>query len=184
MKKLFYPLIMAVIFTACQKQPTATIKVSSANPTAGQPVTFTSVSENADHVKWTFPTGQTSTSKQVNYTFMAGGIEIVKLEAFSKNSKKKDEAQITVAINPGYGNVIFWQDGIPSYGITDVTINGVTKSITVDKTSIPDCGDSGCATFYLQEGDHYFSAQEQSGSSVWSGYITITTNGCLKMELN
>ena len=83
------------------------------------------------------------------------------------------------------GKVIFWQSTTGTqYLVTTVTLNGATGSITVNKSSTPSCGDSGCANFTLQPGTYTYSATEASpGTATWSGSVTITEDGCLAFQL-
>jgi hypothetical protein len=46
-----------------------------------------------------------------------------------------------------YGNVTFWQEIGSGYGITVVSLNGITSNITSEKSNTPECGASGCAVF-------------------------------------
>ncbi|MCB9234210.1 MAG: hypothetical protein H6581_21315 [Bacteroidia bacterium] len=83
------------------------------------------------------------------------------------------------------GKVTFWQSGNPSYNVTDVTIGGITRSISLDYAGgIHSCDVSGCANFALSPGTYNYTANEQGflGTS-WSGYVTVTKNGCLLVQL-
>jgi hypothetical protein len=60
-----------------------------------------------------------------------------------------------------YGNVTFWQETGSGYGITVVSVNGVTSNITSEKASTPECGD---------------------GTDTWAGEVTIT-EGCSTLKL-
>ncbi len=176
---------IALTLTSCQKQPTASIQTSSTTVTEGQSVTFKSISTNAKTVKWTFPDGQTSTANEISYTFNNAGSKTVKLEAFSKNGKKSDEATIIITVNTANGDVTFWQSGTPPYNYTDVTINGVTKTITLDYPSgTPACNSTGCASFNLPVGTYNYSAAEQGGGTTWSGTVNVTSGGCLTVKLS
>lgn len=101
MKKVLILLtaIVAITLTSCRKQPTATITTDKTTVEVGGAVKFTSTSVDADHVKWTFPDGQTNDSKEVNYTFTSSGSKTVKLVAYSKKDKKSDEATVTITVD-------------------------------------------------------------------------------------
>ena len=80
-----------------------------------------------------------------------------------------------------YGNVTFWQKTGSGYGITVVSLNGVSSNITSEKSSAPDCGSSGCAVFsQLKTGTYDYAASD--GTSNWSGSITVV-EGCKTVEL-
>lgn len=80
---------------SCNKPPVADFSMDRAEYSAGEVVKLTNKSTDAETYKWTLPDGQTSTSKNVNYTInaltMTGGYS-VKLEVKSKNGKKTDTA--------------------------------------------------------------------------------------------
>ena len=80
-----------------------------------------------------------------------------------------------------YGNITFWQKTGSGYGVTVVSINGVTSNITSEKSSAPECGASGCAVFnQLETGTYDYTASD--GTDNWSGQVTIV-EGCKTMEL-
>jgi hypothetical protein len=80
-----------------------------------------------------------------------------------------------------YGNVVFWQLTGSGYGLTVVSLNGVTSNITSEYSSAPECGASGCAVFNsLEVGSYNYSASD--GTSNWSGSIEVT-EGCKTMKL-
>lgn len=97
---MFVSIIISTM--GCKKQPTATITTDKTTVEAGGSVKFTSTSINADNVKWTFPSTfnpSTSTLTELNVTFNNAGTHIIKLEAFSKKDKKKDEATVTITVD-------------------------------------------------------------------------------------
>lgn len=183
--KIVAILLLSIVFISCQKEPTAKISASKTTITEGEKITFTSTSDNSDHVKWTFPDGQTSTAKSVDFTFNNSGSKNVLLEAFSKNDKKNDDASLTITVNPALGAVSFWQSGIPAYSATDVTIGSIIKTITLDNPSgVSGCSETGCANFSLAKGTYSYFAAEQGGGATWSGTVTIAGNDCHTIKLN
>tara|TARA_B100000780_G_C20845063_1_gene335806 strand:- start:45 stop:365 length:321 start_codon:yes stop_codon:yes gene_type:complete len=80
-----------------------------------------------------------------------------------------------------YGDVTFWQKTGSGYGITVVSLEGVTSNITSEYGSTPDCGSSGCAVFNnIETGTYNYGASD--GTDSWSGSVRITER-CLTMEL-
>lgn len=80
-----------------------------------------------------------------------------------------------------YGNVTFWQKTGSGYGITVVSLNGVTSNITSEKSAAPECGASGCAVFnQLETGTYDYTASD--GTDSWSGKVTVI-EGCKTVEL-
>lgn len=87
------------------------------------------------------------------------------------------------------GTATFWTLDTEGVGYVTVTISGVSKDITVDKTSTPACDASGCASFSLSEGTHSYSAVETTTGTnglldTWSGSVTITSEGCNTIRLD
>lgn len=83
---------------------------------------------------------------------------------------------------PANGDLMIWVASDLGCGTIDVTVNGVTKTITSYYSgTAPDCNASGCATFSLAPGDYNVTAS-CTGLN-WSFSKTVTSNGCTKTEL-
>lgn len=177
--------LAAITLSACQKQPSAEFTTDKAEYTAGETVKLTNTSVDGKTYKWTLPDGQTSNAANVDYTLNENQSDATlsfKLEALSKNGKKTDEASKSVTVKAAKGKVTFWQRTGSGFGITVVSINGVSSNITSEYSSTPSCGDAGCAVFSdLKIGAYAFTASD--GTSSWNGNVTITKDGCLTMEL-
>lgn len=100
MKKVNFILLIALIaiLTSCQKEPTAIINSSATSCYVGESIKFTSISTDADHVKWTSSDGQTYTTNSIDLTFNSAGTKTINLEAFSKNGKKSNETSVSVTV--------------------------------------------------------------------------------------
>lgn len=82
------------------------------------------------------------------------------------------------------GTVTFWQNGSSLLEDTYVEIGTSTSYITADYTSSPNCSASGCASFTLCPGTYtYYAEEDLPGTGYWSGTITVTSDGCTKLEL-
>ena len=81
------------------------------------------------------------------------------------------------------GQVSFWTQSGDMIGIVNVTVNGVTRAVTIDNNSTPGCSNPGTANFTLNAGNYSFSASETSGTRTWGGTFTITANGCYNYRL-
>jgi len=82
------------------------------------------------------------------------------------------------------GKATFWNDsadGLPTMVV--IMDDGSTGVITSDYSSSPDCGASGCYTYEADPGTYGFVAGEQGGTT-WSGTVTITDDGCVKIKLH
>lgn len=80
------------------------------------------------------------------------------------------------------GEAMVWSEVDHSCGVINVTINGITKTISSYYSSgIPACGSGGCATFTLNPGTYNVTAS--CSSKNWNGTITVTANGCSKLKL-
>lgn len=170
---------------SCQRQPDASFKTDKSQYVAGETVYLTNTSLDGHSYLWTMPDGQTTASRDVSYTLnpnLGNGTLTFKLEAFSKNGKKDDDAQRTVTVSAATGNAVFWQQINSGYGITVVTVDGISSNIVSEYPSAPSCGASGCAVFNgLEVGTYPFSASD--GYYNWSGTVTITKDGCAQMLL-
>ena len=109
------------------------------------------------------------TLKRSLYVFLA-------IAGIAFGCKKDDPAPITT------GQVMFWTDA--SGASVDVTVNGLTKTITeyYSSGSPSKCGESGNATYQLNVGSYSYTAKDSDGYT-WSGDFTITADGCLKYLL-
>lgn len=73
------------------------------------------------------------------------------------------------------GRVTFWYNSNGTNAT--VYVGGYVAYVTqYYPTYDPSCGSSGCANFTLPPGTYSYSAS--STWSSWSGYVTITKNGC------
>ncbi len=85
------------------------------------------------------------------------------------------------------GDIVFYQMvgggfGTTTVNILDASSHFASATITSDMTGTPSCGQSGCANFSnLAVGVGSYSATD--GFTNWSGYFTITSNGCVKFYL-
>jgi len=184
-------LIICIVFcsivclTSCKKQPIACIDASTTTPYTGETISFDECSVDAVSWEWTFPDGQVLAGPKVDYTFNTPGLKTVTLEAFSKKRKKSDITSTTVQVTQSTGKVSFWQSGTPAYDYTNVTVNGSTKTISIDMpVGVIGCSIMGCANFTLDVGTYSYYAEEQSFPyTSWSGTFAITNDGCTKMQL-
>jgi hypothetical protein len=80
-----------------------------------------------------------------------------------------------------YGDVTFWQATGSGFGLTVVSLDGVSSNISSEYGVAPSCGSSGCAVFNeLETGTYNYSATD--GLNTWSGTVTVT-EGCTTIEL-
>lgn len=79
------------------------------------------------------------------------------------------------------GRVTFWNDDT---SIGDITVYYRGTSATISHNIKPStCNTSGCANFSGTPGTFAFSASSLTGET-WSGYTTISSNGCLLFNLH
>jgi hypothetical protein len=177
--------ILALSMVSCQKQPVADFSTDKSEYNAGDTVFFTNKSLNAKSVIWTMPDGQTSTNPNLKfYTIYSGlndGTLNFKLEAYSKNNKKTNEAIKTVKVFALKGTLTVWT----SYSSVDtikVTVDSVSGIVTKYYSSSPDCGAAGCFNLTLTVGTHTIKAI--MGGITWpTSTITVSKNNCTKFEL-
>lgn len=82
----------------------------------------------------------------------------------------------------GSGSAMIWTQVDHGCGNISVTVNGSTQTISSYYSSgAPSCGASGCANFSLPPGSYNVTAS--CSSKNWSGTVTVTANGCYKLQL-
>lgn len=82
----------------------------------------------------------------------------------------------------GNGKVTFWTSQDFGCGPITVSVNGQSATINSYYTGgINGCDISGCANFSLPAGNYSFSASCQGFT--WSGTVTVSSNGCMRMQL-
>ena len=97
-KSLLLVIVVAIVFTSCQKQPTADFTASKITAGVDESITFSNNSTDADSYSWEFGDGLTSTDENATHSYTAIGTYSVKLIAYSKNEKKEDDKTSTITI--------------------------------------------------------------------------------------
>lgn len=131
MKKILFIMITfsALLFmSSCQKEPTACFTASKTTCYVGETINYTNCSVDASSYKWTLTDGSTNISKNLNVTYNSTGTKIIKLEVFSKNGNKTDEASMMITVNP-----------VPTPPVTHTTDWQITIVDVDDGTPINDC---------------------------------------------
>ncbi|MFM2048265.1 MAG: hypothetical protein RI955_813, partial [Bacteroidota bacterium] len=100
MKNIFLFLIAILLFTACQKQPTANFNFDKSTYNAGETVHLTDASTNAHRWYWVMPDGSSQTSKNVDYIIGANDVDKpFTLITTSRNGKKVSSIPKTIDAN-------------------------------------------------------------------------------------
>lgn len=81
------------------------------------------------------------------------------------------------------GFVTFWVKNASIVNTVDVTVNGITNTITTHYPDSSACWAPGCATFEFEPGNYNFHANERATSHSWDGQISISSKGCTLKEL-
>lgn len=91
--------------------------------------------------------------------------------------------QLTSSSGGTTGQVMFWTATNWGCGTITVNCNGQSRTITsyYSGGAPSTCGASGCATFAFAPGTYSFSAS--CSGRTWNGTVTVTSGGCLKMQL-
>ncbi|MBS1775927.1 MAG: hypothetical protein JSS64_06560 [Bacteroidetes bacterium] len=150
---------------------------STESPNTGT-ATITSVNQEYHTVSGTFSFKATNAAGSSNVNVSSGRFDNVKLDNWDSyiNSGGNGNGGNT------QGDVMFWLASDMTCGNISVTCGGTTKSISSYYSSgAPSCGASGCATFTLNPGTYNFTAS--CSNKNWSGSVTVTANGCYKMQL-
>jgi hypothetical protein len=90
---------LIAFLSSCTKQPEACINVSKQNAGIGESISFSSCSENADKVIWSFGDGSADVEgNDVTKSYSSPGNYLVELRTFSKREKKWDRASVLVKV--------------------------------------------------------------------------------------
>lgn len=189
MKKYFIIVssILLLQFNSCKKEepepdPIACFLLSTLNADLNEVITSTNCSVNAYSYLWEDGEGNKSTLDEPSFIYDKPGQYVITLTAYSLSGNKQSVTNQTVTVEHKTGQVSFWQSGTPSYGITEIIINSVSRYITSDyPDGIPDCNQEGCANFTLPSGTYDYYASD--GTYQWNGSVTIVANGCIKFQL-
>lgn len=80
------------------------------------------------------------------------------------------------------GQVTFWMSS--GSDNVNVTLNGITSTISVNLSAVPDCGANGCANFTLPSGTYSYHAEEDVLFPVeWDGSVSIPKADCKTIQL-
>ena len=185
MNKFLIALTLTVtIISSCQKQPSADFTTDKSTYIAGDVVKLTNTSIDGSTFKWTLPDGQTSASKNLDYTLNVNQQDATlsfKLEAISKNGSKTDEATKLIAVKAATGQATIWTSNSNVNPISVYIDNISAGTITSSYNGTPDCGSLGCVTATLKVGTHAVSASD--GNFNWTGTVNVVRDGCSTLVL-
>jgi PKD repeat protein len=175
---------LALLFLACNKQPSADFILNKSEYRPGDVVRATNQSEDAKSYIWTFPDGLNSSSQNAEYglaNYTAAGTYTIKLEAISRKGNKHSQVTKSFTVKEAFGEVVFYKSTACACGIYTISTGNTTKYATAEFASAPICGADGAATFTLSAGTHTFEAQGANSTS--NGTITISADACLQLRL-
>jgi hypothetical protein len=169
--------------TTCTKQPTASFTTDKTEYFAGEMISLSNTSANADAYVWTFPNGKTSGQQDASFgltdTARAGDYTFT-LKATNKGKKSATASQ-TVKVKAVTGNLTAWTSN-NSVGQITVQVDGVyAGTISNYYQFAPFCNAPGCVNTQLKVGVHTVTAVYASSSS--SGTVNIKKNTCTVFEL-
>ncbi len=79
------------------------------------------------------------------------------------------------------GNAVFWARTNLGCGTITINVDNQSRTLTSFSSLEPNCGAAGFANFNLPVGSFNYTATCPGQN--WSGTVTITANGCAKVEL-
>ena len=189
-KRIIGLLILTMVsFCSCWKEPKKIkpcFEVSPANLTACQEVFFTDCSRNGgsspSDYTWEFRDGTTGSGRSVSHIYTVGGTYDVRLTVANDEGNDHEFITKTITVIGGTGKCSFWHaDAGPDI---DVTIDGVTKTITQNYSIVTNCETPGCANFNLPlEKYFYIATQNDFPFQSWSGWIEIGCQSCYNQQL-
>ena len=176
---------IVVVSFSCNKQPAAEFTTDKTEYIQGETVVCTNQSLEGETFKWTFPDGQTSSSKDVNFILsntITPGVYSIKLEAISKKGNKTSSATKSFSVKQATAQLMVWTSSSSVNQIT-VKVDGVSYgTITMYYTNgTPDCGANGCVSVTLSTGTHTITATD--GNYTWTGSVNVLKGYCNTYEL-
>lgn len=149
--------------------------------TRGQ-VQLTNQSKHANHYRWDFGDGETSTEESPTHSYAKNGEYNIHLVAYN------DQGASTTFIRPVIiqlvpGQIVIW---LNHKGVqTDIHIGGIYKgTITQYYSSPPSCGQDGSVTVELPAGDYTFTGKEHGRlPKSWAGQIRVYSGLCTAQAL-
>jgi len=130
-----------------------------------------------------YGTGQSSGSGSTSgYNCISGNCTYTSSNA-TYSSYSECEAYCSGGSSTSYGDVTFWTENDLGCGNITVYVNGYSSTISsYYYNGLSSCNSSGCANFSLPAGTYSFTAS-CTGYSWNGGTVTVTSNGCVTMEL-
>jgi PKD repeat protein len=99
MKNFFLaPFLLLIILTGCRKEPDASFDTNKMRFAVGETVIFYNNSDDAHSYEWDFGDGTTSTEAEPSKVYENTGTYTVRLTAYSKKQKKKNQTTELITI--------------------------------------------------------------------------------------
>lgn len=174
--------LLIIFFSSCRRTQYAYFNLSNYNPSVGEQVTCTEVTEDASQYEWQVDGTVYSAERNPVFIFNQGGQHLVKL-IVGKGRKKSERSQ-TVNVK-AQASLIFWQGSTEFVYPVGISVNNINKAISGSCTPIPLCGEGNGATYTVNAGEiSYFAIEAAPGTRSWSGTLTATQNSCTAILLN
>ena len=123
-KILFGSLVLVgtMIYTSCQKKPTACISASATTVVTNQKIDFTSCSTDGSGYAWDFGDGQTSAEQNPSHSYSSAKTYDVTLTTSSKNGKKSDKSSVSITVTA------------TPISVTQAMLNSSTNALVLNAT--------------------------------------------------
>jgi hypothetical protein len=189
---LLHGLFLLLVATSClkkeepreEKVPVANFSADKPEYNAGDVISLTNTSADAETFRWTLPNGETSRERNVAFQTSLSGYSVTvqfKLEAFSRSGEKSDFIVRNFTLKPTMGNVVLY--GSQPTTTYWIAVDGAVKgNYSVPYSSAePLCSYAGFPVLELPSGPHVIT-----GGVVYEQFIesfTITPRGCVAVRV-
>lgn len=186
-KKLSFLALLCLLCTSCDLplKPMAKIDVDKTTIKTGEYLSLNGSGSKYDHLEWTLP-DEKSTSTYVSFMKDEPGKYSIKLIAWSKRERHKDEEEITITVEEADpGELMVWTPNPNIVGFqifVDTEYKGTISAYYPGGIGGNPCGSGGCVTTTLSAGSHTVTAT--NGSVTFNGTAHVISNGCAKFYVN
>jgi hypothetical protein len=185
MIKTFSTIILTIFTlaqTSCKKAPTASFSTDKDEYIDGEVIILTNTSINSYSYKW-LATGLQNeiTTKDAQVKTNGAGVYNISLKVYSKNGKKQDEVTKSFNVKKASGQALLYTLNSNSLPIIVMIDNVSVGSILQSYIATPNCGDPGCITVNLDEGEHNFTIISNGFTIPFKAIVN--SNTCNKIKL-
>ena len=170
--------------TSCVKNPDAEFILNKSEYRAGEVVSITNKSSNAEHYVWTMPDGTLRSGKEVRYQIPQNcmdGRQLIALNVQTADGTSQAYCAKTFLVRTPTGRLSIWTS-CKKARIIHVQVDHEPAGILAFYcTTDPGCDAANSLSLDLTEGEHVLDASD--GKNHWHAKVTILKGQCLSYQL-